>query len=330
MRSAARLLREGGLVAFPTETVYGLGADATKEEASSAIFAAKGRPKDNPLIVHIGQKKQLTQITREIPPVAHQLLHRFCPGPLTLVLKHNGSLAQTVTAGLDTVAVRIPSHPVALALLQLADIPIAAPSANRSGRPSPTTADHVWSDLAGKIDILLDSGPTSVGVESTVVDVTGKVPVLLRPGGITIEELKKAIGKIEMDPGLLNQKRKPRSPGMKYKHYAPQGELWLVQGEEKSMIRKMRQLAEQALARGKKVGILTTEEHQDQFRGLFVVSCGRRKEPASVAIRLYDALRRFDEEKVEIIYAESFPQYGLFHSIMNRLWKAAGGRVIKS
>ncbi|RAL23462.1 L-threonylcarbamoyladenylate synthase [Thermoflavimicrobium daqui] len=328
--SAAQLLREGGLVAFPTETVYGLGADARKEESTSQIFIAKGRPKDNPLIVHFGEPSQISPFVQEIPEVAQRLMKRFWPGPLTLILKYRAGLSERVTAGLDTVAIRIPDHPVALALLQLASIPIAAPSANRSGKPSPTNADHVWNDLAGKIDILLDGGPAKVGVESTVVDVTGKVPTILRPGGITVEELRKEIGKVEFDPGLFNKKDKPRSPGMKYRHYSPQGELWIVRGVEKNMIRKIKQLAKQSASQGKKVGILTTVENRNQFGELLAIPCGSRKNPASVASNLYHALRQFDDEHVEVIYAESFPENGLFRSVMNRLVKAAGGRFIQA
>ncbi len=326
---AARCLREGGLVAFPTETVYGLGAIATSEQAVAQIFAAKGRPSDNPLIIHIGDRDQLGDWVSQFPDVAGKLVHSFWPGPLTLVLPHQGNLAPNVTAGLHTVAVRMPSHPVALALLQLAGEPVAAPSANRSGRPSPTQAAHVWHDLEGRLDILLDGGETGVGVESTVVDVTGEIPVLLRPGGITVEALSQAVGRVEVDPGL-KQESIPRSPGMKYRHYAPQGEMWLVEGKEENVLARIRELGTAAMRKGRKVGILTTEEHVDEFQADVVVPCGRRSDPDSVARGLYQALRNFDASGVDFILAETFPEKGIFYSVMNRLRKAADGKVIRA
>lgn len=329
LKQAALLLREGGLVAFPTETVYGLGADATNEEAVSSIFTAKGRPSDNPLIVHLGDVEQLKDWVAEIPEVAQQLIEHFWPGPLTLVFPHNGGVAPQVTAGLSTVAIRIPEHPVAQALLQLAQVPVAAPSANRSGRPSPTLASHVWKDLSGRIDLLLDGGATGVGVESTVVDVTERTPVLLRPGGVSLEELRRVIGEVQVDQGLISEKTTPRSPGMKYRHYAPQGEMWIVSGNEQKMRARIAQLAQEAMREKRKVGILTTEEFQDQYQADLVLACGRRDEPASVAKALYHTLRRFDDEDVELVLAESFPELGLYHSVMNRLRKAAGGKIIR-
>ncbi|WP_089965443.1 L-threonylcarbamoyladenylate synthase [Lihuaxuella thermophila] len=326
---AADCLRQGGLVAFPTETVYGLGAIATSEQAVAQIFAAKGRPSDNPLIIHIGDKDQLSHWVSELPDVAGKLVRSFWPGPLTLVLPHQGNIAANVTAGLDTVAVRMPSHPVALALLQLAGEPVAAPSANRSGRPSPTEAAHVWHDLAGRLDILLDGGETGVGVESTVVDVTGEIPVLLRPGGITVEALTRAVGHVEIDAGLKQEESVPRSPGMKYRHYAPQAEMWLVEGQEEHVLARIRELGADAMRRGRKVGILTTEEHADKFHADVVIPCGRRSDPLSVARGLYQALRTFDARGVDFILAEAFPEKGIFYSVMNRLRKAADGKVIR-
>lgn len=326
---AARILREGGLVAFPTETVYGLGADARSEEAVSKIFIAKGRPADNPLIVHIGHVSQLEELVRELPPEGEALIRRFWPGPLTLVLPHKGAVARKVTAGLDTVGVRMPSHPVALALLQVSGLPVAAPSANRSGRPSPTDADHVWEDLGDRIDAILDAGPTGVGVESTVVDVAGSTPMLLRPGGVTLEELRETVGEVRVDPALEGEVQQPRSPGMKYRHYAPAGEMWLVDGSGEELVRRIRRLAEEARRAGRKVGILTTEENRFRYEADLVVPCGRRNDPESVARHLYRALREMDRAGVDYILAETFPATGLFHSVMNRLLKAAGGKVIR-
>lgn len=330
IREAAQILREGGLVAFPTETVYGLGADARSEKAVSRIFTAKGRPGDNPLIVHIGQVSKLRDLIAELPPKGESLIRRFWPGPLTLVLPHKGTVARKVTAGLDTVGVRMPSHPVALALLQESGLPVAAPSANRSGRPSPTEAEHVWEDLGERIDGLLDAGPTGVGVESTVVDVTGPVPLLLRPGGVTLEELRETVGEVRVDPGLEGDEHPPRSPGMKYRHYAPEGEMWLVEGSGEALVQRIRRLAEEARRDGRRVGILTTEENRHRYEADRVVACGRRNEPESVAHHLYRSLREMDRAGVDYILAETFPAEGLFRSVMNRLHKAAGGRVYRA
>ncbi|MFC4077336.1 L-threonylcarbamoyladenylate synthase [Salinithrix halophila] len=328
IREAAALLREGRLVAFPTETVYGLGADARSEEAVSAIYRAKGRPSDNPLIVHIADLNQLKEWVGKVPPLGQALIRRFWPGPLTLVLRYRRGLASQVTAGLSTVGVRMPAHPVSLALLRAAGVPVAAPSANQSGKPSPTEADHVWDDLAGRIDGLLDGGPTGVGVESTVVDVTGEVPILLRPGGVTLDRLRKVAGRVDVDPGLEQEGEAPRSPGMKYRHYAPQGEMWLVMGEGEALRRRMAELARQASQAGNRVGILTTEENQSVYQADKVLSLGSRKDPASVARNLYAALRTCDDARLDVIYAEAFPMEGVYHSVMNRLLKAAEGRVI--
>jgi L-threonylcarbamoyladenylate synthase len=328
IREAAAMLREGKLVAFPTETVYGLGADARSDEAVKKIFQAKGRPSDNPLIVHIGKREQLDELVSTLPDAGRVLIERFWPGPLTLILPHRGTVAPSVTAGLHTVGVRMPSHPVALALLQEAGLPVAAPSANRSGRPSPTEAEHVWEDLAGKIDGLLDGGPAGVGVESTVVDVTEKVPILLRPGGITLEALQDAVGEVRVEPGLQAETQRPRSPGMKYRHYAPNGEMWLVAGTEADMMRTIQRLADDAASQGRRVGILTTDERLMRYEADWVVSCGRRSEPESVARGLYAALRRFDELGADYILAESFPVDGIWFTVMNRLRKAAEGQII--
>ncbi|WP_124728502.1 L-threonylcarbamoyladenylate synthase [Staphylospora marina] len=327
IRKAAEFLRNGGLVAFPTETVYGLGADATCDEAVSGIFAAKGRPSDNPLIIHLGDASGLADWVEEITPAARKLAEAFWPGPLTLVLPHRGNLSPRVTAGLPTVAVRVPSHPVARALILEAGIPVAAPSANRSGRPSPTEARHVFEDLRGRIDVLLDGGPCGVGVESSVVDVTGPVPVLLRPGGISAEEIRRTVGSLEVDGGGISASRAPKSPGMKYRHYAPRGELWLVAGSPEEARKRINRMLEEARRQGKRTGVLTTEESEDHYRADVVVSCGRRSDPSSVARALYASLRRFDEEDVDLILAETFPEEGLFHSVMNRLRKAAEGKT---
>ncbi|WP_230199114.1 L-threonylcarbamoyladenylate synthase [Risungbinella massiliensis] len=326
MHDAAQLLREGGLVAFPTETVYGLGADATSSEAVKRIFLAKGRPSDNPLIIHFGEVHQIREWVQSIPPAGEQLLEAFVPGPLTLILPHSGKIVPEVTAGLPTVGVRIPNHPVARALLQLTGHPVAAPSANRSGRPSPTEARHVWQDLQGRIELLLDGGPTGVGVESTVVDVTGEYPILLRPGGVSLEDLQKVVPTIQVDLGLTESASKPRSPGMKYRHYAPEATMWLVKGNPQNMVTQIQKLIEESNLHGKKVGVLTTTENEDKYKSAAVVSAGSRKQPESVARNLFQALRQFDELKVDVIYGETFPEEGIFFSVMNRLRKAADGK----
>lgn len=329
LQQGATLLRRGELVAFPTETVYGLGADGTSEEAVANIFRAKGRPSDNPLIIHLAEIRQVYDWVESVPPLAEKLIHSFWPGPLTIVIKHNGRFAPQVTAGLPTVAIRIPAHPIARALIQLADLPVAAPSANRSGRPSPTRAEHVWTDLQGRISLLIDGGSAKVGVESTVIDVTGKHPVLLRPGGLSIEEIENKVGFLKVDPALQESTRKPRSPGMKYRHYAPNGEMWLYLGEPIQMIRNIQSQAKQLRKAGKRVGILTTEEHQDKYLADVVIACGSRKRPETVARNLFHTLHQFNEAQVDLILAETFPEQGAFYSVMNRLKKAANGRIVK-
>lgn len=325
---AAEQLQKGELVAFPTETVYGLGADATSQQAVSKVYQAKGRPSDNPLIVHFAETEQAKRWIKTASPSAEQLMEAFWPGPLTLVVQHDGGFAEKVTADLPTIAVRVPSHPVARALIQSAGLPIAAPSANRSGRPSPTTAAHVWNDLAEQIALLLDAGAAEVGVESTVVDITGKHPVLLRPGGITVEAIEEQIGPILIDPGLQNEHIRPRSPGMKYRHYAPDGELWLVYGRSTDhMMQIIQQIVDEARGSGKKVGILTTEEQANAYLADVVVTCGRRHDPESVAQRLYQSLHQLNTAKVDLIIAETFPEQGVFYSVMNRLKKAANKQV---
>ncbi|MFC7440075.1 L-threonylcarbamoyladenylate synthase [Laceyella putida] len=328
IQTAAAILKEGGLVAFPTETVYGLGAIATSADAVAGIYRAKGRPSDNPLIIHLGSVERVADWVKTVPPIAQVLAKRFWPGPLTMIFQHRGNLAANVTAGLPTVAVRVPDHPVAQALLLEVGIPVAAPSANRSGRPSPTEARHVWDDLHGKLAMILDGGPTGYGVESTVVDVTGEVPVLLRPGGVTLEQLREAVGAVEVDPGLTHEDVTPRSPGMKYRHYAPEGDLWLVREPWAEVKEALERAVKRHQAQGLRVGLLVTGEHKDLVAADLTVCCGWRRDPLSVAQQLYHALRTFDEKGMDVIFAETFPDEGLFRSVMNRLMKAAGGKIL--
>ncbi|MDW9213493.1 L-threonylcarbamoyladenylate synthase [Bacillus thuringiensis serovar toumanoffi] len=294
------------------------------DEAIAKIFEAKGRPSDNPLIVHIGTKSQLDGIVKEIPPVAEKLMAHFWPGPLTIILPRKEGISERVTAGLNTVGVRMPDHPVALALIEEANVPVAAPSANRSGRPSPTLASHVYEDLNGKIAGIVDGGATGVGVESTVIDCTSPVPTILRPGGITKEQLEAVIGTVSLDPALKDEKEKPKSPGMKYTHYAPKAPLSIVEGSREFI----QQLVDGKKEEGFKVGVLTTEEYQHVYNADVILSCGVRSDLASVATKLYDVLRTFDASEVDVIFSESFSNEGIGNAIMNRLTKAAGHHII--
>ena len=322
---AANKLIENEVVAFPTETVYGLGANAFSDEAVRKIFEAKGRPSDNPLIVHIASQEQLYEFVEDIPEYALPLIKEFWPGPLTLVLRKKGDqLSSLVTAGLDTVAVRMPDHPIALALLKEANVPVAAPSANRSGKPSPTQASHVYHDLQGRISGIIDGGSTGVGVESTVIDCTTAVPTILRPGGVTKEQMEEIIGEVRVDQALVEEGHAPKSPGMKYTHYAPNAPVFVVEGSHQFI----QQLIDQYENEGKKVGVITTEEAKNDFRAAKVLACGNRANLQTVAAQLYDVLRQFDTEDVDLILSESFPQTGVGAAIMNRLLKAAGNRVI--
>lgn len=330
LKEASAVIRSGGLVAFPTETVYGLGGDATNPEASRKIYAAKGRPSDNPLIVHIADFSQLRNIVAEVPQEAEKLAEAFWPGPLTMILRKNDVIPYETTGGLDTVAIRMPSHPVARAFLQDSGCMIAAPSANTSGRPSPTTAQHVWRDLHGKIEILLDGGPVGIGIESTIVDLSEERPMILRPGFITQEMLSAVLGDVGMDPGLAseNSKQPPKAPGMRYRHYAPKADLTLVEGTMEEVISKINALTREAQAMGKSVGVLATEENKDRYVADHVIVIGQRQDEAEIARHLFDVLRQFDDLQVDLIYSESFVAAGVGQAIMNRLLKAAGHKRI--
>jgi L-threonylcarbamoyladenylate synthase len=318
IKEAALWITKGEVVAFPTETVYGLGANALDEQAVKKIFDAKGRPSDNPLIVHIATKHQLKDLVTEIPEIAQTLMEHFWPGPLTIIFKKKEAVAPSVTAGLETVAVRMPDHPIAIALLKEANVPVAAPSANLSGKPSPTSAAHVYHDLKGRIAGIVDGGQTGVGVESTVIDCSKPTPILYRPGGVTKEAIEAVIGPVQVDPSLHSENEAPLSPGMKYKHYSPTGTLYLVQEQN-----KIASLIKRAQAEGKRVGVLTTSENEHKYEADVIVTCGSRENLASVASGLYDSLRLFDEKKADIIFSEVFPYEHLGIAIMNRLEKAA-------
>ncbi len=333
MQEAGTIILNGGLVAFPTETVYGLGGDAKNPEASGRIYAAKGRPSDNPLIVHIADFDALEPIVQEIPEAARKLSNRFWPGPLTMIFRKNEVIPYETTGGLETVAVRMPNHRMALDFIRAAGGYIAAPSANTSGKPSPTTAMHVMDDMEGRIDMILDGGAVGIGIESTIVDLTGEVPTLLRPGYINLEMLREVLGRVDVDPaigGVLADGTRPKAPGMKYKHYAPKGELFLVEGNTEEVIEKINQLVTEKLAEGEKVGVIATDETQSCYRCDIVKSIGTRAEEETIARHLYGILREFDDMGVTYIYSEEFNTPHMGQAIMNRLLKAAGHKIVSA
>lgn len=341
---AAEILQTGGLVAFPTETVYGLGGNALDETAAGKIYAAKGRPCDNPLIVHVSCEAEVESLVKEIPKAGRKLMEAFWPGPLTLIFPKSYKVPAGSTGGLNTVAIRMPDHPVANRLIALAKVPVAAPSANISGRPSPTTADHVWQDMSGSIDMIIDGGAVGIGVESTIVDVSVPVPIVLRPGAITMEMLRQVLGEVAIDPAILgpvSAEVKPKAPGMKYKHYAPKAELILVEPKIGAggvspmnkvqvgrMVAAVRALAKEKLDEGCRVGIICTDESRGCYLEGLVRSIGARKSQESVAHNLYAVLRQFDELQVDYIFSESFSEDHLGQAIMNRLSKAAGYKIV--
>ena len=329
LRKAGEIIRKGGLVAFPTETVYGLGGDALNPESSRKIYAAKGRPSDNPLIVHIAEMEMLSPIVEEIPAKAKQLADRFWPGPLTMIFNKSDKVPLETTGGLQTVAVRMPSDKVAMAFIKAADGYIAAPSANTSGRPSPTVAKYVAEDLDGKIEMILDGGQLCIGLESTIVDMTVEPPMILRPGYITKEMLEDVLGEVAVDKTLLdpNSKTAPKAPGMKYRHYAPKGELTIVDGESAKVVDWINAHVKEALEKGQKVGIICTDETKALYPQGVKKSVGNRQNEETVARELYRVLREFDDEGMEVMYSESFAESGIGVAIMNRLLKAAGHHV---
>ena len=332
MREAAEIIRSGGLVAFPTETVYGLGANALDPEASKRIYAAKGRPSDNPLIVHICRFEELESIAKEVPTQAGKLADAFWPGPLTMIVWKNEKVPYETTGGMDTVAIRMPNHPVALALIDESGCMIAAPSANTSGKPSPTEAGHVALDLDGKIPMILDGGPVGIGIESTIIDLTEKIPMILRPGYITKEMLEEVLGEeVRIDPGIIaaDSTKKPKAPGMKYKHYAPKADLVLVEGEQEAVVAKINALVREKQAAGLKVGVVATDETESLYQADYVVTIGARSDEDAIARHLYKILREFDDWNVDAIYSESFSTPRIGQAIMNRLMKAAGHQVIQ-
>ena len=326
-----RIIRAGGLVAFPTETVYGLGANGLDGCAVEKIFAAKGRPGDNPLILHIAKKSDLKQLWKHVPDKARQLADAFWPGPLTMVYLKSDIVPPQVTAGLSTVAVRMPEHKTALALIRAAGVPIAAPSANLSGKPSPTCAQHVLDDLDGCIDAIIDGGDCRVGVESTVLSLVG-TPTVLRPGGVTREMLESVIGHVDIAHAVLNPLKNGEtaaSPGMKYKHYSPDANVVIVTGDSDKVVGKINELCELRRKEGKRVGVMTVSEDAGCYNADKVVDMGSRCDEALAAKNLFAALRSFDEDGIQYVYSESFPTDNVGQAVMNRLIKAAGHTIIK-
>ncbi len=332
LSQAVRTIREGGLVAFPTETVYGLGGNGLRPEASRKIYAAKGRPSDNPLILHIAEKEQLRRIARGVPEKAEKLAQVFWPGPLTMIFEKAAVVPYETTGGLDTVAVRMPGHRGALEFLKEAGVPVAAPSANTSGRPSPTRAAHVREDLDGCIDMVIDGGDVGIGYESTILDMTERVPVILRPGAITKQMLADVIGEVVMDPALMSAgSGRPKAPGMKYRHYAPNAEMIVFRGEMEAVADRIRKQVQSYVREGRyqadEIGILAAEETAGSYAEGQVVSAGSRRD-GTVGNTLYGALRKFDELHVKMILSESFYELEQQEAIMNRLLKAAGQRTV--
>lgn len=328
IEEAAGVLRRGGTVAFPTETVYGLGANGLDEAAVARIFTAKGRPGDNPLILHIATLEELRLLVHEIPPAAEKLMRTFWPGPLTLVMPRSEKVPDVVTGGLDTVAVRMPDHIIAQLLIAKAGIPVAAPSANLSGRPSPTNATAVWDDLRGRIDMLLDGGPSGIGIESTVVDMTAAEPLLLRPGGVTLEELRAVLRDIKVAGIWRGETPQPKSPGMKYTHYAPRAPVVVVEGSQPAVGAAVAREIKKQQSLGKYVGVMATRETVPEIRADVVKEMGEARDLLSVAAGLFSVLRSFDDTKADIIIAEGVSEQGIGLAIMNRLRKAAGYNII--
>ncbi len=330
IKEAGQIILDGGLVAFPTETVYGLGGDARNPESSKKIYAAKGRPSDNPLIVHIADIEDLEYVAKDIPQVAYDLADKFWPGPLTMILNKTDNIPLQTTGGLETVAVRMPSHKIAREFIRCAGGFVAAPSANISGRPSPTIAKYVIQDMDGRIDMIIDGDGVEIGLESTIVDLTSDVPMILRPGFITKEMLDKVLGKVEVDKTILDDKsgQAPKAPGMKYRHYAPKGDLVLVEGEPQKVVAYINEQTKLHMAKGEKTGVIGTKENEKLYIADSIKITGSRNEEDKIAHQLYTFLREFDDEKVEFMYAESFGTDGFGQAIMNRLLKAAGHKVV--
>ena len=329
---AAIIINKGGLVAFPTETVYGLGADATNPFASKRIYEAKGRPSDNPLIIHIYDLEQIKDYAKEIPEIAYVLAKRFWPGPLTMILKKKDIIPSETSGGLDTVGIRMPSDEVAREFLKYTSVAVSAPSANKSGRPSPTLASHVYEDMNNKIDMIIDAGDVEIGLESTIVDLTGEHLVILRPGAITLDMLREIDKAAYIDEAILKKPDKnlvPKAPGMKYRHYAPKAKLSIINASEKDFKNYVEQAIELNHSKNKKVGLILSKENKESFKADEIEYIGSRDNEEEIAHNLFAILRGFDNKDIDIIYSECFDNKDLGLAIMNRLTKAAGYDIVE-
>lgn len=325
----AQLLREGKTVIFPTETVYGLGANALDEQAVKKIYEAKGRPSDNPLIVHIYKKEEVYELAKDISKKAEDVMQKFWPGPITLILNKKNIVPYKTSGGLDTVAIRMPSHKIAREIIRMAGIPIAAPSANISGRPSPTKAEHVYEEMNERVNGIVLGGDCDFGLESTVVDFTSEIPMILRPGSITKEDLEKVIGNVILDPSLEKKEdnKKAKAPGMKYTHYSPNADVYIVSGKKEDVFQKINNLVVENQEKGLKVGVMCLSQNKKMYSGE-VIGLGNTLE--EIAKNLFDVLREMDKIDVDIVYSEAFTTEGLGQAIMNRLVKSAGYKIIKA
>lgn len=332
IKEASLALQKGGVVAFPTETVYGLGADGLNKLAAKKIYQAKGRPSDNPLILHIADFDALNVLTKNPSVEGLKLAHRFWPGPLTLIFDKRERVPYSTTGGLDTVGIRMPAHPIAYQLIKESGVYVAAPSANISGKPSPTIARHVIEDLDGRIDYIIDGGKVAIGLESTIVDVTGDIPNILRPGYITAQMIEETVGRVHIDKAVIAKESDPnivaKAPGMKYKHYAPKGEVIIFEGKINRVIHKINQMAEEKIKDGYKVGIIATDETLAFYDLGYIRTIGTRSDEDTIASGLFEVLRNFDYDNVDYIFTESFESDNLGQAIMNRLLKAAGYHII--
>lgn len=330
IEEAAEIIRDGGTVAFPTETVYGLGANALNEEAVKKIFIAKGRPQDNPLIVHVASK-DINSLVKEVPPIAQELINKFWPGPLTIILEKKDIIPNVTSANLNTIGIRMPNSEIALKLIELSERPIAAPSANISGRPSPTEVERCVEDLNGRVDYIIGGESSDIGVESTIIDCTVNPPVILRPGGVTLEMLREIDSNIYIDKALKSKPSadlKPKAPGMKYRHYAPKANLKIIRGKNEKTIEIITEMLENYIEKNNDVAIITTDENLNKFDKGNVISLGSEKNLSEIAKNLFEALRKCDDIGVQYILCQGFEEKGVGVAIMNRLSKAAGYDII--
>jgi len=334
LKRAGELLAQGALVAFPTETVYGLGGDGLKADAAARIYAAKGRPSDNPLILHIADIEALKVLAVDIPELAYRLADKFWPGPMTMILKKSPVVPYATTGGLETVAIRMPADEIAREIIRCSGTYIAAPSANLSGRPSPTKAEHVIEDLSGRIEMIVDGGDSDIGLESSIIDLSGEIPMILRPGFITKEDFEQVVAEVEYDRAVLATKPQEsvvaKAPGMKYRHYAPKGQITIVEGDALAVTDKINALVAKQEAAGKRVAVLCAEESKENYCCKHIYSLGSLKSETEISAHLFAALRSFDTEEMEVIYSESFENTKLASAIMNRLRKAAGYQIIQA